>query len=833
MSKIADALRKKFEQHRVVFWYDTKKELRAQFESLALSDVTKVEVQGNEFEVKHRVHKQEPHTRFLLYIEGEKPANEANWLLDLELAHAVFHTDREALYLQELGLAYHLREFVAQHMAFFEDEARRQQLRALVHENDEQDALRRKMLAVVFDTDYLNLHHFIHIHSQGLLQTPNPYDERLKTCQLHDYYWERIQRAFHYDSSQPSIYDFLLQVFRHNFELEPHTALTREATLLLALWKDSRIHSQSFGEVAKQVAQDLDATSKLEAAPLEDIVEDDLFQETDYRIVSELATRIDQEQVAHDVVLKTIKARENKYWYFRFGYFYQSLKHAADLIALVRQYTPTPYSSLQEGVEHYAKSLYAIDQAYRRFVWSYRATEQNRVLLPLAQKIEKVYSNDWLLPYNNHWQTLIDGLERWATTGITSQRNFYKNHVKQHLAKKPKLVVIISDALRYECGVELSKMLQAENRYEATIEHMVSSLPSYTQLGMASLLPHQALAFKGTSDTILVDGASSVGTEARDKILKTGFGDRAVAITAEKLMAMNAGAGGDGREFLKQYDLVYVYHNHIDKVGDDKTSEDKVFEAVHDELLHLMELIKKVANMNGTNMMVTSDHGFIYQHTPLAESEFSRSGHQGEVWKENRRFVIGAGLRHDATTRAFEAQALNIASEAQVLIPRSINRLRVKGAGSRFIHGGASPQEVVVPLLKVTKKRHDTTSQVTVELIGGGKKITTGILAVSFMQTELVTDQVLARSIRAAIYASDGNILSDQFRYNFDIAEGSERQREVKHTFHLMTHLSSQYKNQTVALRLEEQIKNTDQWKEYRHYSYTLNVSSISDFDDF
>ncbi|MEZ5055511.1 MAG: PglZ domain-containing protein [Saprospiraceae bacterium] len=35
----------------------------------------------------------------------------------------------------------------------------------------------------------------------------------------------------------------------------------------------------------------------------------------------------------------------------------------------------------------------------------------------------------------------------------------------------------------------------------------------------------------------------------------------------------------------KQCDLIYIYHNRIDKTGDDdKTTEDKVFEAVEEEI---------------------------------------------------------------------------------------------------------------------------------------------------------------------------------------------------------------------------------------------------------
>jgi hypothetical protein len=257
-----------------------------------------------------------------------------------------------------------------------------------------------------------------------------------------------------------------------------------------------------------------------------------------------------------------------------------------------------------------------------------------------------------------------------------------------------------------------------------------------------------------------------------------------------------------------------------------------VFEAVEQELEFLMDVIKKIANMNGNNMFITADHGFLYQNNELAESDFSIGEVKGELWKESRRYVIGKNLKGDASTKHFTAEQLNLSGDAEVLIPKSINRIRIKGAGSRYVHGGASLQEIVIPLLKVTKTRQDTTKQVDVDIIKSTDKITTNILAVSFLQTDLVSEKVLPRQIRSAIYAEDGEMLSDQFTYNFDIAEGTERMREVKHRFHLSSKASGKYKNQRVKLLLEEPVEGTSKWKTYKEYSYTLNISFTNDFDD-
>ena len=833
MNKIEEALNKLFEKHRVIFWYDEKEELVEQYQELNFPEVKKIHVQGNEFEIKHLINKQAPEGKFLLYFTGAKPANEDNWLLDMELAHQIFNTDQEAIFLQEMGLGYHLKELVTEHLEFFKAKERRVKLKEFLGDGDEHQEIKYKMLAVVFGTENISLVTYIHAHGAAFSEGNEKYDLALQRYNLTDFYWGEIKRKYNYQNESPSIYDFLLEVFNTNFILGKKSGLAKETRLLLSLWKDTIQFRDYFAKVSDKIASDIGVESKLDQASIDDIIGDDLFKLSDVKVIHELVQLITSESISNEKVIQYVKQRENKFWFGEVESFYQSLLFASDLIALIRKQAQTKYVTFEEGTDHYAASLYEVDLMYRKFIWNYRKTSQNKILADLAVKVEKVYSNDWLLIYNNNWQSTIDKLKSWTKDIRTSQRSFFDIHVKPVLDKKQRLFVIISDALRYECGAELTKRLQSENRYEATMNHMISSLPSYTQLGMASLLPHKVLSIQENSDIVFADGMPSSGTQGRTKILEANSGVRATAIKAEDFMKMNSAKerGSDG--FVQSYDLIYIYHNRIDKTGDDKTTEEKVFEAVDDELQFLMEMIKKIAAMNGNNMFVTADHGFIYQHNELEDSDFSVSNHTGTIWKENRRFVIGTDITNDNATKAFKGEDLGIQSNIDVLIPKSINRLRVKGAGSRFIHGGASLQEIVIPLIKISKTRQNTTSQVDIDIIKSTDRITTNILAVSFIQTNSASEQVLPRTIRAVIRAEDGEDLSDQFKYIFDIEEGSERQREVKHRFQLSSKASGKYKNQRVKLILEEPVDGTTKWKHYKDYYYTLNISFTNDFDDF
>jgi hypothetical protein len=55
MNEIEQALSRIFNRHRIVLWYDDKRELRQEFDAIALPDVEKIVVDNNEFGVKVQI----------------------------------------------------------------------------------------------------------------------------------------------------------------------------------------------------------------------------------------------------------------------------------------------------------------------------------------------------------------------------------------------------------------------------------------------------------------------------------------------------------------------------------------------------------------------------------------------------------------------------------------------------------------------------------------------------------------------------------------------------------------------------------------------------------
>lgn len=828
-TRIALALTKLFERHRVVFWYDAKQELRADYEALGLDDVEKREIAGNELGLKYHVLREHPDRKFLLYHAGPRPADLDNWLLDVLLAQGEFRTDQVALWLSELGIGPEFSEVVEAHAEFFQAAKRRDALKRLIETGDTLNGIRLKMLAVCAGAEV----QLDAILAQLLAELAQERDEKRKLierCGLDAFLWEQLSRTFGYASDTPSLWDFTLTLFISCYAtgVGGMAALSGDALAFLKRWKDSRQFGGSFERLSNACAEQLGIERDLEKRDFRDLLELDMFHLIDRKILSDLVRGLTSRTLPLNEVVTWTRQRRASHWHDAFQHVYEAIEHAARFLQALDEATLT-MSGMADGVTRYAAHWFRIDQHYRKFVHQVNRAGQASLLGELAEQIENLYTNNFLLTLNDRWQPHVDRCETWDAYPVPSQRAFHARHVRPFLEKENKICVIVSDALRYEIADELLGRVRQEDRYEASLEPVLSVLPSYTQLGMAALLPHRELALvEQETGVVLADGQSTQGLANREKILQAAT-PQSKAIKAEDVMALNK---DECRALVRDHNLLFVYHNVIDAIGDKRDTEDRAFEAAEDAQEELIRLIKKLSGANVTNLIVTADHGFLYQQRALEESDFSDVPVRGEaILFRNRRFVLGKGLEDSPSLRKFTSAQLGLAGEVEVQVPKSINRLRVQGAGSRFVHGGTSLQEVVVPVLSIRKKRQSDVSVVEVEILRGASSvITSGQLAVTLYQTQAATEKLQPRKLRAGIYTQAGELISDVHELLFDLASENTREREVQLRF-VLTRKADEANGQEVVLRLEEKLAGTSHYREYKAQRYTVRRSFTTDFD--
>ena len=829
-SQIRSALAKMFEKYRIIFWYDAKKELRSDFEALELPGIEKLELGNNEFGVKYRLLREKPEQKFLLYHEGPQPEYLDNWLLDVQLAQGEFRTDQVGLWLSELELGLEFADVVQAHEEFFKAVKRKDSLKRLLKPDDTPGMVRLKMLGVCagveprLDTVLESL----------LAELSEGRDDKFKLitrCGLDAFLWEQMKRTYGYESESPGIRDFVIELFKscYTMGMDGEVLLASDALVFLRRWKDSRQYESSFESLSGECADLLGIEQDLNSRDFRTLIDLDYFRLIDQKIISELVRNVVDRTVSTGDVALWVRQRRQGHWYQDYRHLYEAVDYAAQFVHTLDEAT-LEMASMADGIEHYSHSWFRLDQLYRKVVYHVRRSGQLTLMGVLTEQIENLYSNNYLLKLNDRWQACVDAATRWSAPPVLLQKDFFHRCVQPFLNKDKKVYVIISDALRYEIGDELLSLIRQEDRFDAILEPALAMLPSYTQLGMAALLPNKTLEMADNdTGSVNVDGQSSQGTANRIKILDQAITQHGTALRAEELMALNR---DDCRALVRDHDVVYIYHNIIDKTGDSRDSEERVFDAVEDTLQELVKIIKKLASANASNLLLTSDHGFIYQNRVLDESDFSGGVVEGEQIRfRNRRFVLGKGLKPAPGLKKFKSAELGLAGNMDVLIPKSINRLRIKGAGSRFVHGGASLQEVVIPVVRINKKRRSDISSVEVDILRGGTSvITSGQLALVFYQTEPSTEKVQPRTLRAGIYTQDGELISDLHDLVFDFVSDNPRERELQLRF-VLTRKAEEANGQEVILKLEEKVAGTSHYKEYKTLTYLMRRSFTSDFD--
>ncbi len=829
--RIAASVRRLFEEHRIVFWYDAAREMRAEFEALDLAGVTKLEIANNEFGIKRRILRQEPDQRFLLFSDGPEPAMADNWLLDVQLATAVFAADQAAIWLAELGLPLQFEPVVREHLDFFRAKARVDALKMALQPADTQTQIRLRMLAVCAGADG-GLDTVIEALLGEFAAGKSDALRLIERSGLTAILWKQVAEAYGYGADEPDFEDFAITLFQSAYvrALGEDGKLNAEALLLFRRWKNNRHWAEAFETLSERYGDLLGIPADLAKRDFRSVVGIDHFEAIDRHIIRQIVQSLSAGTAGGPDVLKWVRERRQSHWYAKYEDIFQAIAFATEFQQALAVANLTMTSSA-DGVGRYVSSWYRLDQLYRKFIYHMQKSGQASLLADLYEAVENRYNTSYVLAVNDAWQDQIAGLTEWKIHGYEAQTSFYRRRVTEFRSEGQKVAVIISDALRYEVAEECLRNIRALDRFNADLSPMISALPSYTQLGMAALLPHKELAMAddGSGD-ILSNGESTKGVAAREKLLLAGrAGDVAKALKAEEVMNMR---NEEGKALFRDHHIVYVYHNRIDAIGDKLLTEDQLPQAAEDTIQDLTKLVRKLTSANFTNILITADHGFLYQHRALDESDFAIADPKGkEILFRNRRFVIGRGLGPTQGMKHFTAQALGLAGDLEVLIPNSINRMRVKGSGSRFVHGGAALQEIVIPVIKVTKKREADVGQVEVQIIVPGRSlISSGQTAVTLYQVEPVSEKMRPRELLAGIYAADGTLISDEVALTFDFRSENAREREMPRKF-LLSREADRFNNQGVALKLRERVGKTSHYRDYASHRFELRRGMSTDFD--
>jgi hypothetical protein len=343
---------------------------------------------------------------------------------------------------------------------------------------------------------------------------------------------------------------------------------------------------------------------------------------------------------------------------------------------------------------------YRLDQAQRRLEAWVATLEEEPEERPLGV-VRRAYEDACHAMADGFTKALVKA--GWAVAGALHQTRIFSEVVSD----RPKPVAyFLVDAMRFEMGMELAERLPQSS--EVSVRAAIGALPSITPIGMAALMPGASASFSVVErvgrlgaridETFLPDLASrkKFAPARVPNLVDVGL-DELLSLQPSRLRRKLDGAR-----------VVVVRSQEIDHAGEAGFTFQarQVMDTVID---NLARATRRLAAAGIEHAVVTADHGHLFFATDRDES-MRTDAPGGNTVELHRRCWAGRGGSTPLGCVRVAASALGYASDLEFVFPAGAGVLRA-GGDLAFHHGGASLQELVVPVLTVwTKAPHSARS---------------------------------------------------------------------------------------------------------------------------
>lgn len=797
-----------FYKRRIIFWNDEDGEFLDEVRTLSLSNAKVLVLEeGSLFSSKKLLSSDDLTSNYLVYNSIHVDP-EHDWFLDIKLYSDEYRADKTSRLMQEMQIVntVELRNAVKEFKGFFNAASRRKMIVSFDGTIDKKTTLYMSILSAICGVKERKPEAIIKAVISAGSDLENPIKMDLLKYSASNLFWSLVHSTTGFNSSE-KIDDLT------NHVVLSAISRTMSSDVLSGLeTKYSDIHSgfcydlifnwihgedkNSFRSIADYVTGNLSLLDRFNSFEIKDLVETDVLPVIDEVILSKLMYAIMNKTISSDSIIRIVEKRRTSAWYEDYTYFYEGIYQ----VALMNQF----YESYLNSFHHveakdmwkaYTSDYYQMDTFYRNFHIAFSTCLQtlhpslDDAFKDLADYVEKEYKNWYLDQLFSNWNKVIetDLGSTGKISGLAQQTDFYRDVVKNIDGK---VFVIISDAMRYDVAHSLAKQLEIETKADVEISAQQGIYPTITKYGMAALLPHKTLEVVENNGTtkVLVDGHSSEMSD-RDGILKS-YSENSMALRYKDIISMKR---DDRRAVVKGKDIIYIYHDTID--ASSHNDESSVFDACEKAINEIKNLVNVICNeLQGLNVIITSDHGFLYTYKELTESDMmERSSFKKDIIEQGRRYV----LTDNSANPDFLMSVKGIYNDSDMLGFAPRENIRVKGAGgSKFVHGGISLQEMCVPVItykylrsgykayRINKDKYDA-KPVTIALLSSNRKISNMIFNLSFYQKEPVKDNYVACTYIAYITDSVGNEVSDKQKIIADKTSTIAKDREFKCTFNL------------------------------------------------
>ncbi len=797
LKQIEDKLNLEFtgDSRKLIFWYDDNGEFVEDIENLDL-DNAKIHylTSTNLFYTKVLLEREDTKTNYLIYAPFPKPDSRENHLADTIKYSREFSADRASLIAIDLGIDEKYKPVLQKYIKFFGAKERTKKFYELeVDSYNNESTIEIALLSVLAKSKIVNFEEVVRIVLTSGVLRDNEYMAEFKKYGLDEAFWKHISHTFSFIDEEPNLEKLIISLFLTYTEKEIHRdlpasmnkyLLSKSGTVMAFMDQimNSILYHEDFDLLSDRVFVKINGERLFEGYSVEDIVDLDIFRFVDNKLIEWMIDRLLDENLNASIkgmeIPELCKFREEKHFGKEYSNEYHVLKHGYYIVSQVNY---RPKSDLISIIQQYDEEDYRIDTHYRKFYFYLDKVRNQHLFEGLQELVENIYTNRYLDVITKEFNS------KFSYEGVKGkyklQKDFYRNFVA---SSKEMLVVIISDAFRYEVAKELVKKMNRDKKFDTiSIEPQIGVLPSNTRLGMASLLPHIELNIDGNYD-VYVDGKPCSNIIERNEILKVSD-PSAGSIQFDDLKKYSK---EEMRDFFVGKSVVYVYHNQIDARGDKPNTEDEVFIACKEAIDEIEDLIVSLTDrVSRTKFIVTADHGFIYKRNKIIESDkidsfFTRDD------QINKRFIVSDNKYEVMGTKSIRMSDVLGSNDTRcITVPVASNIFKAAGGGQNFVHGGSSPQEILIPVVQVKTIRGYRESQnVKISLISMLPKTTSLLINLDFVQQEAISDVIKPTTYKISFIDESGETISNE---EIHLANSKEKE-SAKRIFKLRFNLKNQ-----------------------------------------
>ena len=800
-----------FYKRRIIFWYDQEQEFKDKLTDIQLDNAKLLVLTGtNNFVSKKLLCIDDTTNNYLVYCPLSYQSLEEDWFLNIELYSEEFRADLVSIWMNEMNLSStsENRRFVNAYKKFFGAQSRRTAFTNLAKGITTISQMHLAVMAAICGTSDTQPGSIIKaVISGGTDMEANEIFGRLADYGAEKSFWTLIKQFSGYDEEEPSIESLvthiLLTATTRTLRLEYLEGLDKYISTPHVAWCYDFIsdwiiggETQALVDILQSVEEKLMLRARFSKIPLEDLADTEIFPCINDCILARIMTEISNHIINVDAIRNMAEKRRTLAWYDTVKCYYDGILQVANMQAFYLEHSAGFHTLEAKQVwEQYTGDYYHMDTYYRyyhlAFVKSLTAGNDylDDLFKQVTDKVEGLYTHWFLGELGSNWANACsDELAKYGhIMEVPQQVNFYNDRVK---SEDNRVFVIISDALRYEVAVSLAAQLKRETQCEVTIGSCQGIFPTITKFGMAALLPHKQLSINERSNGELQVLADGLPTDAgnRDKVLKTA-NENSVVLKYNDIAPMKR---AERNALVKGMSVIYIYHDKIDESS--HTNDSTVFPACDDAINEIKNIVRIIRNdFSGTRIYITSDHGFLYTYSPLSEdSKVDKTTPSKLDVEIDRRYLITRkGAKPD-----FLLPIKFMDDNYNAFAPRESVRIKKKGGGLNFVHGGISLQEMVVPVityhsLRNTSKTYQNnkakydTKPVEISLLSSSHKISNMIFSLNFYQEDAVGDNRSAATYQLYFIDSNGKTISDTAKIIADKTGDNAQERTFRCSFNL------------------------------------------------